>query len=431
MKRAAGAAMRRAAATVLVVALGSGALAAAAYPLDGYEHTGIRRLWAFAPERGLYGRTLPPGALMPLDGVRLRLAGRRDLDIDDSTERDPELQAGIEAIFNDRDPDYSIAVLDVTDRTSPRYAAIDETRTYLPGSVGKLLVAIGLFDALARAFPDPPHRLDVLRDTWVTADEFAVPDRHTVPFVDLARGTLTRRVIQPGDRFTLFEWLDHMLSPSSNGAAATNWKQAMLLRQFGAEYPPSAEAAMAFIDGTAKPELSRLSLDVLEEPLVAAGMDPRQLRQGTMFTRGATSRIPGTGSYGSPRELLRLLVRLEQGRVVDPFSSIEIKRLLFYTKSRYRYAVSPALREAAVYFKSGSFYQCRDEPGFECRQYAGNVRNVMNSVIIVENPATPEPGETQRVYMVAMMSNVLRLDSAADHRDIATEIDRLVARLNM
>jgi len=54
----------------------------------------------------------------------------------------------------------------------------------------------------------------------------------------------------------------------------------------------------------------------------------------------------------------------------------------------------------------------------------------MNSVAIIENPAVPEPGETQRVYLVAMMSNVLRRNSAADHRDLATEIDRLIASLH-
>jgi hypothetical protein len=424
--------MTRRLALALSLVLIPAAAAAAAYPLSGYERTGIRRLWAYAAiESGeLDGRSLPRGALMPFEDVRLRLVARPEFDIDAATPRDPVLQRAIEDLLADREGSTSIALLDMTDPTALRYAAVDETTTYLPGSVGKLLVATGLFDALARAFPDPTRRLEVLRDTWIEADGFVQPDSHTVPFADPAAETLAYRPIQPGDRFTLFEWLDHALSPSSNGAGATSWKQAMLLRRFGAAYPPSAQLESAFLRQTAKAELTALAVDALQAPLVAAGLNPDQLRQGTMFTRGGTAVVPGVRSYASPRELIRLLVRMEQGRLVDEFSSLELKRLLFYTKSRYRYAVSPALNAAAVYFKSGSFYRCRDEEGFRCRQYAGNVENVMNSVVIVENPAVPAEGQTRRVYMVALMSNVLRKNSAEDHRDLATEIDRAIARLH-
>ena len=54
----------------------------------------------------------------------------------------------------------------------------------------------------------------------------------------------------------------------------------------------------------------------------------------------------------------------------------------------------------------------------------------MNSVVVVENPAVPVDGQTQRVYMVALMSYVLRKNSAEDHRDLATEIDRVIARIH-
>jgi len=405
--------------------------AAVAYPLSGYEHSGIRRLYAFAHRDVFGGRALPPGAQMSLDGVRLRLTGiGRQLDVSDETPRDPELQAGLEAVFAGEDSHYSIALLDITDPAKPRYAALNETKTYLPGSIGKVLVATGLFDALARAFPAPGERLRVLRDTWITADDFVRGDHHSVPIVDLEAGTLGHRPIRMGDRFTLFEWIDHALSPSSNAAGATSWKQAMLLRQFGSSYPPSAEQEAAFLSQTPKSELTQRSLDVIEEPLRQAGLDTSQLRQGTMFTAGGKVAIPGVRSYASPRELLRLLIRIEQGRLVDGFSSLELKRLLYFTKRRYRYAISPALNGAAVYFKSGSFYRCAPEPGFRCGKYAGNVENLMNSIAIVETPAAPEPGVRQRVYLVALMSNVLRKNSAADHRDIATRIDRLVARLN-
>ncbi len=63
------------------------------------------------------------------------------------------------------------------------------------------------------------------------------------------------------------------------------------------------------------------------------------------------------------------------------------KRLIYMTQRRIRYASSPALNDAAVYFKSGSLYRCKPEEGFVCRKYEGNVENLMNSVAIVESPA--------------------------------------------
>ena len=85
--------------------------------------------------------------------------------------------------------------------------------------------------------------------------------------------------------------------------------------------------------------------------------------------------------------LLRWLIKLEQGKLVDVFSSREIKRLLYMTQRRIRYAASPALEDAAVYFKSGSLYKCQPEPGFTCRAYEGNVENRLNSAAIIEAPA--------------------------------------------
>lgn len=417
---------------LLVCAAIAGAGLVRAYPLSGYEHTGIRRLWAYDPARRaeLRGPNLPPGALMPLGAVRLHLLQNRDFDVTADTPVDPTLQAGLQDIFRGRDPNYSIALLDITDPESPRYAALRATEEYLPGSVGKLLVAVGLFAALAEVAEDPAERLRILRQTMVTADEFIRTDSHTVPVVDMDAPSLVHRPIRIGDRFSLFEWIDHALSPSSNAAGATIWKQAMLLHAFGADYPPSPEQEEAWFDATSPIERRDLAVRTVVEPLQQAQLDTDSLRQGTMFTRGAESRVPGVGSYASPQELLRLLVRLEQGRAVDEFSSLEIKRLLYFTRNRYRYASSPELAQAAVYFKSGSFYRCTPEPGFECRQYAGNATNIMNSVAIVESPAVPAPGERQRVYLTAMMSNVLRLNSAVEHQTIATYIERLVKRIH-
>jgi len=113
---------------------------------------------------------------------------------------------------------------------------------------------------------------------------------------------------------------------------------------------------------------------------------------------------------------------MEQGRLVDVFSSREIKRLLYMTERRIRYASSPALQDSAVYFKSGSLYSCKAEPGFKCKKYHGNVKNYMNSVAIVETPA----GVGRLYYIVTLISNVLYKNSAVDHQTLATYIHRLI-----
>ncbi|MEX1313920.1 MAG: hypothetical protein AB1Z38_07075, partial [Desulfotignum sp.] len=127
-------------------------------------------------------------------------------------------------------------------------------------------------------------------------------------------------------------------------------------------------------------------------------------------------------SRATPLGLLKYLVALEQGRLVDPWSSLEIKRLMYTTARRIRYASSPALGGAAVYFKSGSLYRCMPEPGFTCRKYMGNQENVMNSVAIVEHTDS-------RIYLVALMTNVLKKNSAVDHQTLATQIDTILRTL--
>ena len=87
-----------------------------------------------------------------------------------------------------------------------------------------------------------------------------------------------------------------------------------------------------------------------------------------------------------------------------------------------RYASSPALKDAAVYFKSGSLYSCKEEAGFKCGKYKGNVKNYMNSFAIVESPT----GDRRLHYMVMLISNVLRVNSAVEHQTLATRIQRIL-----
>ena len=166
--------------------------------------------------------------------------------------------------------------------------------------------------------------------------------------------------------------------------------------------------------------------------------------------------------------------------MVDEFSSLELKRMLYLTRKRIRYGVSPALNDSAIFFKTGSLYKCKPEEGFRCGAYRGNDVNVLNALIVVETPEPPpepepetaedaeasktaaatkvteaakadEPRKTPEatkaadaaqakpqapaavtipepkwVYLVAVMSNELKRNAATDHMNLATAIHELV-----
>jgi hypothetical protein len=279
---------------------------------------------------------------------------------------------------------------------------------------------------LADIWPDDiEKRTQVLRNTVVTADSFIHTDHHKVRLFDVADRKLDKRPLREGDQGTLWEYMDWMLSASSNAAAAMCMREAMLLRHYGKDYPPPQAEIERFFNETPKQELTALFVSTFFEPVTRNGLDLEQLRQGSFFTNTGKRRVPGGGSsYGTARELMKYLLRMEQGRLVDVYSSREIKRLLYMTEWRIRYASSPALRNSAVYFKSGSLYQCKQEQDFKCGKYMGNVKNYMNSVAIVET----DSAGWQLDYMVTLISNVLRKNSAVDHQTLATRIHRLIEK---
>jgi len=120
---------------------------------------------------------------------------------------------------------------------------------------------------------------------------------------------------------------------------------------------------------------------------------------------------------------MQLLLKIEQGTLIDSFSSLELKKLLYMTEKRIRYASHPALKHSAVYFKSGSLYSCQPEEGFKCVKYQGNKKNLLNSVAIIE-----QPGEELLHYLVVVTSNVLRVNSAVAHQTLAMRIHRLLEK---
>lgn len=393
-----------------------------AYPIDAYEKTGIGRLeYMQRVEQDLIkDRKQPRGALLSTAAVDIRLSNHKDMALPPV---DGIFKRQIEGLLGDYVDRYAVSVLDLSDVDNPRYAEVNGNVARNPGSVGKILVALGVFQALADYYPDDlDARWRVLRDTEIIADEFIISDSHTVRMWDRANEKLIRRPLQLNDRGSLFEYLDWMASPSSNAAAATLTKHGMLLSEFGTDYPVDEATSKAYFENTPRQELTRRLATFIEQPVTQNGLDLKQIRQGSFFTRTGKRKVQGTTSYATSRALMELMLKMEQGLLVDEFSSREMKRLLYVTERRIRYASAPALNDAAVYFKSGSLYGCEPEPDFVCKKYHGNVRNFMNSVAIVEAPA----GERKLHYIVTLMSNVLRRNSAVDHQTFATRLHRLI-----
>ena len=410
---------------IVVAAFCAGQLAA--YPLDGYEETGIRRVeWARMAHLGLAkGGFQPPGAQLPTAAVDIRLADRPDLMLPAA---DAAFSTELAALLGEHAEQYGLAVLDLSDPDRPRYAEHRGDHRQNVGSVGKVLVALGFFQALADAWPEEiEKRRSILRDTRITADAFSQSDHHTIRIFDVERRELTRRRMAVGDEGNAWEFLDWMLSISSNSAASMVMRDAMLLRHYGRDYPVPENEVRRFFRETPGPELTRLFQATFWEPVTRNGLDLGEIRQGSFFTRNGKKYVNGGGnSYATARSLMELVLRMEQGRLIDEWSSRQLKRLLYMTERRIRYAAAPALRKAAVYFKSGSWYACREEPGFQCTAFHGNVRNFMNSLAIVEQ----EVDGVKLHYAVIVISNVLRENSVEAHQALGNDIHLMIRELH-
>jgi hypothetical protein len=395
---------------------------AGAYPLDGYEKTGVGRLEAqrLVQIGEKPGKKRPSGELLPLARVDLRLLDHRDMELPAS---DPALTARLKKLLGPEADRYGMTLLDLSDLEHPRYAEWNGHQRQNPGSVGKIMVALAIFQALADIYPDDiAARENILRTSMITADIFSVSDHHSVPFWNPETQTVSKRPLKQGDTASLWTYLDWMMSPSSNSAAAMNEKTLVSITHFGKRYPVSPAEEQKFYDETPKKQLSEIFLKAIQDPITRNGLNLEELRQGSFFTHQGKKQIPGTNSYATPRELANFMLKLEQGRLVDEWSSREIKRLMYITERRIRYGSSGALRPSAVYFKSGSLYSCAPEEGFVCKKYHGNKRNYMNSIAIIETPA----GQNRLFYAVAVLSNVLKKNSAQDHRDLARAVHSML-----
>ncbi len=405
--------------------LGVVAGAALAYPLDGFGVTGIARLEAYdlAREALLTRRTLVPGALRASDEIQLRLA---ELTGSDLPAADADATRRLRQMLGAEANRYAVTVVDFSDPTKLRVAEHQGSHRQSPGSVGKILVALGWFQALADRFPDDTEaRHALLRDTRIRADPFIRVDDHFVPIYAPGDDRVRKRPIQEGDEANLYTFLDWMLSASSNAAASMLMEHLLLFRHFGEAYPPSPEDQAAYLAGPTAALREDFRVAMLS-PVERAGLPLDTLQQGSFFTREGKRLVPSFGSIATSHQLARYLIQMERGALVDAWSSLTLKRLLYQTDRRIRYASHPVLDGAAVYFKSGSLYSCQPEPDFVCKKYHGNVKNYMNSVAIVEGGTSERPLR----YAVAVLSNILRKNSAVEHQTLALRIHRMVEAWN-
>ena len=397
------------------------------YPIDGYEHTGIKRLKRLELIKSgeiVEKQTLPEGAFKSYLDIKLNLKEKASDSLHCFFKENDAFQKEISSLFRGLDKSYSLTVMDITDLNNIRYAHRNETSGYQPGSVGKLAVLIGLFNQLSKIYPDDfDKRIQLLKTKVVKAGVWGLTDEHTIPIYNIETKKLVKRQVIASDTFTLFEWADHMLSVSNNGAASIVWREVLLMQAFGEKYPElTEEEALTYFKTTEKKVLTDLGNDVVNLPLRDLGITADEWRLGSFFTRGANTYVGDKGgSIGTPFGVMKFLVQLEQGNVIDAESSLEMKRLMYMTDRRIRYAQAPALKEAAVYFKSGSLYKCDRSNGQVCGKYMGNIQNFMNSVAIVEHP-------DKTTYMVVLMTNVLGKNSATDHMNLAANIDKLIKK---
>ena len=83
--------------------------------------------------------------------MRLRLLDKPELDLPSA---DAALTAVVRRLLGEQADRYGIALLDLSDKDNPRYAVLNGATRQNPGSVGKVLVGLAIFQALADIYPN-------------------------------------------------------------------------------------------------------------------------------------------------------------------------------------------------------------------------------------------------------------------------------------
>lgn len=397
-------------------------LTASAFPLDAYQDTGIRRLdhdrlVQLGEQRGY---RLAEGALLNSNQVEPSLSWMVAPSIPAIDKTFSRQLRGLIAKKQQRN--YALALLDLSDEDNPRLATHNFNYKTNAGSVGKLLLAATVFNELARHWPDNTYqRADVLRDSLITANNWANGDKHKVTLWNPRNGKKQKRPLQAGDSGNLWEFLDWMVSASSNAAASIVGQQVILLRHFGRDYDPASPEALHFLKTAKARQMNSLFQAAMSDTVETIGLSSQDFYQGSLFTRSAKNRMGGQRSRATLRSLLEFMYHMEYGTLIDEFSSDSMKKLMYLTEKRIRYAAHPYLSEAAMYFKSGSMYGCKDRSK-PCPKYKGDRLNRLASVALIEYPAN----KPQFRYIAVVMSDVLEVNSAVAHQTLAWKIHKLV-----
>ena len=113
-----------------------------AYPIDGYDYTGISRLdfYDLAQQGEVSGRQLSTGAKLTLDQIRIQGA---DIDLD-VAKADAQMSKSLRGFLGKQAAQYGVALVDLSDPDSPIYAGFNDEYQANVGSVGKILVALAL-----------------------------------------------------------------------------------------------------------------------------------------------------------------------------------------------------------------------------------------------------------------------------------------------
>ena len=102
----------------------------------------------------------------------LRLAGQPGFQL---PAPDPQLSAQLKQMLGADAGGFGIAVLDLSDPAHPRYAESNASRVQNPGSVGKIMVALAWFQALADLYPDDAEARGIVSGDTVMVYSDRVP----------------------------------------------------------------------------------------------------------------------------------------------------------------------------------------------------------------------------------------------------------------
>ncbi|MBF4985060.1 hypothetical protein FNJ87_12185, partial [Nonlabens mediterrranea] len=258
------------------------------YPIDGYKSTGIKRLKRLEKtlDSTLVERYLKPGSFKRSDEVNLWLC-EDTKPVDSLMVVDKDFQSKTRRLFPSR-AGYGIAVMDMSNTDDLKYAQLNENSGFQPGSVGKIAVATAFFNELRNLCPeDWSVRQRLMKNKIVRSGNWGLYDHHTIPVVNLEKDKMVKRTVVFNDEFSLYEWLDHMLSVSNNGAASIVWREALLMHVFGDTYfSLTQEEADAYFNQADKSELTDIAIDLVNQPLRNLGIAHEEWRLGSFFTNG-------------------------------------------------------------------------------------------------------------------------------------------------